>query len=75
MREASGERESGRHFSGYEWSLSRAPLWGREVGVSIYRWGSKTSRFFYFSAQKPSEPVLKSAELVSSRLNSGSMTG
>jgi hypothetical protein len=28
---------------------------GREVGVSIYRWGSKTSRF-YLSTQKPVEP-------------------
>jgi hypothetical protein len=42
--------------------------------VSIYRWGSKTSRFD-FSAQKSAEPVLKPAEPVSSRLNSGSVTG
>jgi hypothetical protein len=39
-------------------------VWGREVEVSIYRWGSKTSRFD-FSAQKPVEPVLKPAEPVS----------
>jgi hypothetical protein len=41
-------RESGRCFSGWEWSFVRAHLWGREVGVSIYRWGSKTSRFWLF---------------------------
>jgi hypothetical protein len=29
---------------------------GRELGVSIYKWGSKTSHF-YFSAQKSVEPV------------------
>ena len=41
-------RESGRCFSGWEWSFVRALPWGREVGVSIYRWGSKTSRFWLF---------------------------
>jgi hypothetical protein len=41
-------RESGRCFSGWEWSFVRALLWGREVGVNIYRWGSKTSRFWLF---------------------------
>jgi hypothetical protein len=42
--------------------------------VSIYRWGSKTSHF-YFSAQKLAEPVLKPVEPISTRLNSGSVTG
>jgi hypothetical protein len=42
--------------------------------VSIYRWGSKTSRFYFF-AKKLVEPVLKPVELVSTRLNSGSVTG
>jgi hypothetical protein len=45
---------------------------GGEVGVSIYRCGSKTSRF-YFSAQNPVEPIFKPIEPVSSRLNSSSM--
>jgi hypothetical protein len=48
MGEARGVWESGRCFSGWEWSFVRALLWGREVGVSIYRWGSKTSRFLLF---------------------------
>jgi hypothetical protein len=34
---------------------------GREVGVSIYRWGSKT-RCFHFSAQKPVEPLWGAVE-------------
>jgi hypothetical protein len=33
----------------------RALVWGKEVGVSIYRWGSKTSRFD-LSAKNPTEP-------------------
>jgi hypothetical protein len=41
-------RESGRCFSGSKWRSSRAHVWRREVGVSIYRWGSKTSRFLLF---------------------------
>jgi hypothetical protein len=35
-----------------------ALLWGREVGVSIYRWGSKLA-VFNLSAQKSVEPILK----------------
>jgi hypothetical protein len=36
----------------------RALLWGREVGVSIYS-GAPKLVVFYFSAQKPAEPVFK----------------
>jgi hypothetical protein len=41
----------------------RALLWGREVGVSIYRWAPKLA-VFDFSAQKTVEPVPKLVEPV-----------
>jgi hypothetical protein len=59
MREARGERESVCGGGVYQ---VRNKIWcvllcgGREVGVSICRWGSKTSRFD-LSAQKPVELV------------------
>jgi hypothetical protein len=46
---------------------SCSPMGEREVGVSIYKWGSKTSRFD-FSAQKPVEPVPKPVEPVFKKL-------
>jgi hypothetical protein len=40
-----------------------ALVWRREVGVSIYRWGSKTSRL-ELSAWRPVEPAPRPVELV-----------
>jgi hypothetical protein len=45
----------------------RALLWGREVGVSIYRWSSKIA-VFYVSAQKLVEPVPEPTEPVFKKL-------
>ena len=46
----------------------RALLWGREVGVSIYRWGSKKLSVFDFFAQKPVEPVFPRSNFGQDRL-------